>query len=319
VALREQYRVTVFVGGVGGARLAYGLAQVLPPERLTIVVNVGDDFWHLGLKICPDSDTVMYTLSGRVDRAQGWGVEGESTHMLEALRTLDPDGGQTWFKLGDKDLATHLWRTHALSEGARLTEITDVLCQRLGMAHRLLPVTDDSVPTRVETVERGWLSFQEYFVRYRWQPTVRCLLYDGAERARVSPEVAAAIDESDALVFAPSNPWLSVAPMLAVGDLRARLMARAVPRVAMTPILGGAAVKGPAAKLMGELGYPVGAEAVAGFYGELLTGFVDDTRNPPFAAGGLDVLRADTLMSDDAARVRVARELLAWLENGGGA
>jgi LPPG:FO 2-phospho-L-lactate transferase len=318
MALSGDYRVTLFVGGVGGARLAYGLAQCLPPERLTIVVNVGDDFWHLGLKICPDSDTVMYTLAGLVDPVNGWGLAGETTNMLDSLRRFDPDGGETWFRLGDKDLATHLERTRLTSMGVRLTEITESLSRALGVRHPLLPVTDDEVPTLVDTEEYGELAFQTYFVRYRWQPNVRALTYDDANHASVTPEVAAAIERADAIIFAPSNPWLSVDPMLAVGDLRERLMRRNVPRIAMTPILGGAAVKGPAAKLMGELGLPVTAQAVAEHYGDLLTGFVDDTVNPEFSTD-LNVLRTDTLMKDDAARVRVAGDVLAWLEGGGGA
>lgn len=318
MALSGDYRITLFVGGVGGARLAYGLAQCLPPERLTIVVNVGDDFWHLGLKICPDSDTVMYTLAGLVDPVNGWGLAGETTNMLDSLRRFDPDGGETWFRLGDKDLATHLERTRLTSMGVRLTEITGSLSRALGVRHPLLPVTDDEVPTLVDTEEYGELAFQTYFVRYRWQPTVCALKYEDADRASVTPEVASAIERADAIIFAPSNPWLSVDPMLAVGDLRERLMRRDVPRIAMTPILGGAAVKGPAAKLMGELGLPVTAQAVAEHYGGLLTGFVDDTVNPEFSTH-LKVLRTDTLMKDDAARVRVAGDVLAWLEGGGGA
>lgn len=315
MALSENYRVVLFVGGVGGARLAYGLAQLLPPERLTMVVNVGDDLWHLGLRVCPDSDTVMYTLAGVVDPMNGWGQAGETTQMLDSLRRFDPDGGDTWFKLGDKDLATHLTRTQMLRHGVRLTDVTSALCKGLGVRHLLLPVTDDDVPTLVETEEYGELAFQEYFVRHRWQPVVKRLTYDDAEHARVTPEVAAALDRADAIIFAPSNPWLSVAPMLAVGDMHQRLLRREIPRIAMTPIIGGAAVKGPAAKLMGELGYPVTAGSVADYYGELLTGFVDDIKNTPFETG-LSVLQTDTLMTDDAARVRVARAVLDWLEKG---
>lgn len=313
MALSGDYRIVLFVGGVGGARLAYGLAQLLPPERLTIIVNVGDDFWHLGLRVCPDSDTVMYTLAGVVDPVNGWGQAGETTHMLDSLRRFDPDGDETWFKLGDKDLATHLTRTQLLQRGVRQTEITQRLCEGLGVRHPLLPVSDADVPTLVETEEYGQLTFQEYFVRHRWQPVVRHLSYEHADEATITPEVASAIERADAIIFAPSNPWLSVAPMLAIGELRRRLARRDVPRVAMTPIIGGAAVKGPAAKLMGELGYPVTAQAVSDYYGELLTGFVDDLKNDPFETT-LSVLRMDTLMSDEAARVRVARQVLTWLE-----
>lgn len=315
MALRENYHVVLFVGGVGGARLAYGMAQVLPPERLTMIVNVGDDLWHLGLRVCPDSDTVMYTLAGVVDPVNGWGQVGETTQMLESLRRFDSDGNDTWFKLGDKDLATHLTRTQMLQHGVRLTDVTAALCRGLGVKHPLLPVADEAVPTLVETEEFGELTFQEYFVRHRWQPVVRHLKYEDADHAQVTPEVVSALERADAIVFAPSNPWLSVAPMLAIGDLRERIRRRDVPRVAMTPIIGGAAVKGPAAKLMGELGYPVTAQSVAEYYGDLLNGFVDDTKNDPFETD-LSVLRTDTLMNDDTARVRVAREVLAWLERG---
>ena len=310
MALKQDYRVVLFVGGVGGAKLAYGLAHLLPPERLTIVVNVGDDFWHLGLKICPDSDTVMYTLGSMVDPVNGWGLDGDSTRMLEAFRGL---GGDAWFRLGDLDMATHLYRTQRLRDGARLTDVTASLCSSLGILHPLYPVTDADVPTIVDTIEHGELPFQEYFVRHRWQPVLRGLRFVGASEASITPEVATALDAADAIVFAPSNPWLSIAPMLAVGDLRERIEARDVPRVAMTPIIGGAAVKGPAAKLMAELGLAVSGESVADYYGPLINGFVDDSRNQPFERPALCIESYDTLMTDDAARIRVARELLAMI------
>jgi LPPG:FO 2-phospho-L-lactate transferase len=311
LALKPDYRVVLFVGGVGGAKLAYGLAHLLPPERLTIVVNVGDDFWHLGLKICPDSDTVMYTLGSMVDPVNGWGLDGDSTRMLEALRSL---GGEAWFRLGDLDMATHLYRTQRLRDGARLTDITESLCNSLGVLHPLRPVTDSDVPTIVDTVEHGELPFQEYFVRHRWQPTLRGLRFDGASSASLTPEVVVALDEADAIVFAPSNPWLSIAPMLAIGDLRDRILKRDVPRVAMTPIIGGAAVKGPAAKLMAELGLEISGASVADYYGLLINTFIDDSRNQPFERSALHIEIYDTLMTDDAARIRVARELLTMLE-----
>lgn len=311
MALKQDYRVVLFVGGVGGAKLAYGLAHLLPPERLTIVVNVGDDFWHLGLKICPDSDTVMYTLGSMVDPVNGWGLDGDSTRMLEALRSL---GGEAWFRLGDLDMATHLYRTQRLRDGARLTDLTESLCNSLGVLHPLRPVTDSDVPTIVDTVEHGELPFQEYFVRHRWQPTLRGLRFDGASSTTLTPEVVAALDEADAIVFAPSNPWLSIAPMLAIGDLRDRILRRDVPRIAMTPIIGGAAVKGPAAKLMAELGLEVSGESVADYYGSLINTFIDDSRNQPFERPTLHIEIYDTLMTDDAARIRVARELLTMLE-----
>jgi LPPG:FO 2-phospho-L-lactate transferase len=311
VANSRSGRIVLFVGGVGGAKLAYGLARALPPERLTIVVNVGDDFWHLGLKICPDSDTVMYTLAGVVDPVNGWGLAGDSTRMLERLRGY---GGEAWFRLGDLDTATHLHRTALLRGGIRLTEVTASLSLSLGIQHRLLPVTDSDVPTIVDTVEFGELPFQEYFVRHRWQPTLCGLRFTGADGAVLTTEVAEAVDTADAIVFAPSNPWLSIAPMLAVGGLRERLIAREIPRVAVTPIIGGAAVKGPAAKLMQELGLPASAAAVADYYGPVVNAFIDDSRNPDFQRHGLHIWSCDTLMVDDAARIRLAHDILAFLD-----
>lgn len=312
MALKNDFRITLFVGGVGGAKLAYGLSRLLPPERLKIVVNVGDDFWHLGLRICPDSDTVMYTLSGVVDPVNGWGLAGDSTRLLDALGII---GGETWFRLGDFDTATHIHRTNLLRTGVRLTEITSSISKALGMTHDLLPVTDAEVPTIVDTVEHGELAFQEYFVRHRWQPTLRGVRFAGAENATLTPEVEAALESADAIVFAPSNPWLSIAPMLAIGGLRERILARDVPRLAVTPIIGGAAVKGPAAKLMGELGLTVSAEAVADYYGALINGFIDDERNPAFSRDNLRVRRFDTLMPDNDARVRLAHDVMGVLES----
>lgn len=312
MALKQNYRVVLFVGGVGGAKLAYGLSRLLPPDRLTIVVNVGDDFWHEGLRICPDSDTVMYTLAGLVDPQNGWGLAGDSTRMLGALERV---GGPAWFRLGDLDVATHIRRSHLLRSGLRQTEVTARLCGALGVSHPLLPVTDSDVPTIIDTVEYGELPFQEYFVRHRWQPVLRGLRFQNAGTSLISPELIAALDTADAVVFAPSNPWLSIAPMLAVGDLRARLLALTLPRVAVTPILGGQAVKGPAAKLMVELGLAASAEAVVDYYGPVINAFIDDTRNPSFSRAGLQLSRLDTLMTDDAARVRLARQILEALES----
>lgn len=312
MALNPQSRFVLFVGGVGGAKLAYGMAQLLPPERLTVIVNIGDDFWHLGLRICPDSDTVMYTLAGMVDPVNGWGLAEDSTRMLDSLRRL---GGESWFRLGDLDVATHLHRSHLLRTGVRQTEITAGLCRSLRVNHPLLPVSDGEIPTIVDTAEYGEIAFQEYFVRHRWQPTLRGLRFQNAQQSAITPEVEAALASADAIVFAPSNPWLSIAPMLAVGDLRDRLLSLDVPRIAVTPILGGQAVKGPAAKLMGELGLTVSAEAVADYYGQLLNGFIDDVRNPLFKRDGLRISQFDTLMTDDTARVRLSRDILNALES----
>ncbi|MFO7323238.1 MAG: 2-phospho-L-lactate transferase [Chloroflexota bacterium] len=307
-------RIVVLVGGVGGAKLAHGLAQILEPERLTIIVNTGDDFWHYGLRVCPDLDTVLYTLSGLVDPVNGWGIAGDTAHMLEALRRYGEEG---WFRLGDRDLATHLLRTMWLRQGRTLTQVMDELRARLGVPQRLLPMTDAEVATVVDTVEHGELEFQTYFVRYRWQPVATAIRYRGLEGASVSEDVARAIGEADAILFGPSNPWLSIAPILSVPGMRELLLARDVPRVALSPIIEGNAVKGPAAKLMAELGYEPSAAAVARYYGDLINGYVFDERD---AGLNIPVARAttfDTLMKTQADRARLAGQMLDWINSWG--
>ena len=303
--------IVALVGGVGGAKLAHGLAQILPPERLTIVVNTGDDFWHYGLRICPDLDTVMYTLAGLVDPVNGWGVAGDTTAALEALRRYGED---PWFRLGDRDIALHLMRTERLRQGERLTSFAREMAHRLGIGPAVLPMTDHEVATIVHTRDDGPLPFQVYFVKRRWEPVVTAIEFDGAAGASVSPEVAAALEQADAILIAPSNPWLSVAPILAVPGLRALLEAKDRPRVAITPIVGGRALKGPAAKLMAELGYAVTPESVAAYYGSVINGFVVDTRDPQLELPGLHVLRTDTIMHTDGDRARLAADILSWLE-----
>ncbi|MBK9122553.1 MAG: 2-phospho-L-lactate transferase [Chloroflexi bacterium] len=310
MAVSTELRVVLFVGGVGGAKLADGLSRCLPPGALRIVVNVGDDFRRYGLKICPDSDTVLYTLAGRVDPVNGWGVAGDTSTVLQALVEM---GDDAWFRLTDNDLATHMYRTQRMADGATLTQVTAELVSAMGVDIDILPVTDAPVPTRVLTADYGELDFQEYFVRYRWQPEVKFVRYVGAEDASVTAEVAAAIDWATCIVLAPSNPWLSIGPILAVGDMRERLLARDVPRVAVTPIIDGKAVKGPAAKLMAEQGLEVSGRSVADFYGALLTDFIDDVRNPIFARDGMNVVQRDTLMLEPTDRMRFASELIGYI------
>jgi len=310
VALIIDQKVVVLVGGVGGAKLALGLQQILPPENLTIIVNTGDDFWHYGLRICPDLDTVLYTLSGRVNREFGWGVAQDTRTTLEALRNLGED---PWFGLGDKDIATHLLRTHLLREGYSLSQIIARLSDGMGVQPRVLPMTDDPVPTRVITEEHGELEFQEYFVRYRWQPTVRSLRYQGAEQATLPRAVLSAIQEADVILFGPSNPWLSIAPILAIPGMREALVARHIPRVAVTPIVEGRALKGPAAKLMSELGYDVSVESVATFYGDVVNNFIYDQRDTHFYREGIRLRGLDTIMQTDEDKARLAREILEWV------
>ena len=311
-AVAIEKNVVVLIGGVGGAKLARGLVDVVNPEQLTFIVNTGDDFWRLGLKICPDLDTLMYTLSGIVDPLEGWGIKDDSTIALSSLEKnygVDP-----WFRLGDKDLATHLLRTHLLRQGYTLSETTACLTERLGIRARLLPMSDDEMPTIVDTVERGELGFQEYFVKYRWQPAIQSIRHRDCDRARLSASVRDALAAADIVLIAPSNPWLSLAPILAVPGLRSLLAEMTQPVIAVTPIIAGDAVKGPTAKIMRELGIEVSAKSVAGFYGAIINGYVDDTRNEAFQLDGLQMLRCDTLMTDLSAKVNLACAIMNWVE-----
>ncbi len=311
----ESKNIVVLVGGVGGAKLAHGLAQILPPGRLTVIVNTGDDFWHYGLRVCPDLDTVMYTLAGLVDPAKGWGVAGDTFDTLAAMQRYGED---TWFGIGDRDFATHLLRTQALLRGDSLTMVTQKFTTALGIAQTILPMTDANVPTKVTTVEHGELDFQLYFVKHRWQPTVQAIRFDGIEGAAVSHEAQKAIAGADVILFGPSNPWLSIAPILAVPGMRERLLARDVPRVALTPIVGGEAIKGPAAKLMTELGLEVSARTVAAYYGSVINGFVYDERDSELLISGLRSATFDTIMRSDEDRAALARRMLAWIATWGG-
>ncbi len=306
-------RVVALAGGVGGAKLALGLALALPADHLTVVVNVADDFEHHGLYICPDLDTVMYTLAGLADPVKGWGVAGDTTAALEMLGRY---GAETWFMLGDRDIATHLVRTLALRAGERLSVVTERLCRALGVGPRVLPVTDDRVSTLVDTQDEGTLAFQEYFVRRRWEPVVTGLRYVGAETASLTDDVRAALAAADLVVLCPSNPVLSIEPMLAVGGLRSRLAAGKAAVVAVSPIVGGAALKGPAAKLMAEMGVEVSPVGVASYYRGLLDGFVFDTQDadhePRVHALGVKTLVTNTVMRTDEDKRRLASEILDW-------
>lgn len=305
--------VVALAGGVGGARLAHGLAGI-EDVALSVVVNTGDDFEHLGLTICPDLDTVLYTLAGRANRAQGWGLEAESWAFLDQIGQL---GGPDWFRLGDRDLALHVLRTQRLRDGARLTEVMADFAQRLGLRAALLPMADEPVRTLVDAAG-GELPFQDYFVRLRCEPPVRGFRFAGIAAARLTPEVKAALAAADlaAVVVCPSNPFVSVAPVLAVPGLRAAIVAAGAPVVAVSPIIGGAAVKGPAAKMLGELGLEVSALGVACGYIGFADGFVLDTADrdlaPAIEALGLRTMVTDALMRDEADRVRLAGECLAF-------
>ncbi|MCC6803247.1 MAG: 2-phospho-L-lactate transferase [Anaerolineae bacterium] len=307
--------VVVLVGGVGGAKLAHGLAQILLPEHLTVIVNTGDDLWYYGLRVCPDLDTVTYTLAGLVDPEKGWGVAGDTFTALGALRRY---GEETWFGVGDQDIATHLLRTQALAKGESLTAITQKLTTALGIRHTVLPMTNAPVATKIATVEYGELDFQDYFVHYRWEPTATHIRFDGVEQAGVSLEARRAIERADVILFGPSNPWLSIAPILSVPGMRDLLTARDVPCVALSPIVDGQAIKGPAAKLMAELGYPVTATAVADYYAGVINGFVYDERDSELTMDGLRTVTFDTIMRTNDDRAGLARKILEWTITWGG-
>lgn len=304
-------RVVALAGGVGGAKLAYGLAQVVPSQQLTIIGNVADDLELYGLHISPDLDTVMYTLAGRVNPETGWGLADESWHMRDMLRAYGEDA---WFGLGDRDLATHVLRTEALRRGARLTEITARLARALGVEARLLPVTDNPYVTMVDTVEKGTLGFQEYFVRYGWQPTVERIWFRGKEQAHITDEVRAALDEADMIVVCPSNPVLSIEPILAVPGMREQIQSRSVPCVAVSPFIGGEVVKGPAKKLMGELGLDISPQGLAKYYAGVIDGLVVDVSDAEVSRSlALPVLVTPTLMTTSSDKRRLAEEIIQWV------
>lgn len=305
--------VIALCGGVGGAKLAAGFAALLPPEDLTIVVNTGDDFEHVGLLICPDIDTVLYTLSGRSDPAQGWGRAEESWSVMSEIGRL---GGPEWFRLGDKDIALHLMRRQSLSEGHSLTAVTADLARRMGIACRVLPMADAPVRTIVHS-DAGALAFQDYFVRLRCEPRVSGFEFEGAASATLSPELDAALSAPGikAIVLCPSNPFVSIAPILSVPGLRERLRGIGAPIVAVSPIVGGQAIKGPAAKMMQELNMPVHATAVAEHYGDWIDALVVDEVDGNLARQGIHVRR--TVMRSPADRLALARDVLEIADNTG--
>jgi len=309
--------LTVLCGGVGGAKLVAGLAAVMAdPSALTVIVNTADDWEHLGLHISPDVDTVLYTLAGLADRERGWGIEGDTWAALEMLGRY---GAPAWFRLGDRDLATHLARTGWLRQGRRLTEITGRLREALGIAPAVLPMSDDPVTTIVGT-PAGRLPFQEYFVLRGARDPVTAIEFEGLDRARPSPEAVRAVGSARVIIVAPSNPLVSIRPILALPGMEAALARSAALRIAVTPLIRGAAVKGPTVEMLRGLGMDAAPDAVAALYRNFLDVFVLDSRDRALAgsvarAGSagrpLEVECADTLMADAAGRQRLARDLLA--------
>lgn len=306
-----QTTILAFAGGVGGAKLALGLARSLPPDQLTIVVNTGDDFEHLGLHVSPDLDTVMYTLAGLANPETGWGLAGETWNFLEAIGGL---GGETWFRIGDRDLATHVERTRLLDGGWPLSRVTQHFCERLGVTTEIVPMSDDPVRTVVHTGD-GPLPFQEYFVHRRCEPRVRDFEFLGAPFAKPQPRLLGRLQDANALIYCPSNPYVSIAPILALPGVRSLIDSRreaGMPVVAVSPIVGGAALKGPAAKMMTELGLDSTVTALAEHYTGTIDGLVIDRVDSDCAGQieslGIKTLVTDTVMTSDADKIRLARE-----------
>ncbi|MDD5175325.1 MAG: 2-phospho-L-lactate transferase [Sterolibacterium sp.] len=307
----SSHTVVALSGGVGGAKLSLGLLRILPPDALSIIVNTGDDFEHLGLRISPDIDTTLYTLADMVNPETGWGQRDETWKFMQEQAQR---GGETWFKLGDRDLQVHLERTRRLQSGESLSAVTADFARRFGIAAEILPMSDDAVSTRVATSE-GELGFQEYFVQRQCQPAVSGLRFAGAAAARPSAGAVAALGAKNlsAIILCPSNPWLSIDPLRALPGMRALLRASGAPVVAVSPLVGGKAVKGPTAKIMAELGLPVTPTAVVRHYADWIDGFVLDVRDAKYTDEiDMPVLLTDTLMRDIADRRRLASVTLEF-------
>ena len=309
--------IVALAGGVGGAKLAVGLAAVLPPQELAIVVNTGDDFEHLGFTVCPDLDTVMYTLGGVNNRETGWGRAGETWRFMSEMRRL---GGEDWFRLGDRDLAVHVLRAQALARGEPLSEVTRDLVTRFGIKHAILPMSDTPVRTRVKTTSHE-LSFQDYFVRLRCAPRVTGFRFAGSRAARVPPSLRRLMRSrhTEAVVICPSNPFVSIAPIMSVPAIRAWLKARKFPVIAVSPIVGGAAVKGPAAKMMRELGLKPTALEVVRHYGHAVDHWVIDQQDAKLSGAiahmGKRVLVTDTLMTGRRQSTALARQVIRFVRD----
>jgi len=308
-------RVVALAGGTGGAKLAHGLQLALPPGELTVIVNTGDDTERHGLLVMPDHDAVMYMLDGRFDDARGWGIVGETWNVMSELERYGEEG---WFRLGDRDFATHIARNSRQRAGVSLTDAVIGLQRARDIPTTILPMTDTPVRTQVRT-DDGWLDFQEYFVHRHQAPDVHEIRYAGVEAARPTPQVAAALGTAEVVIVGPSNPFVSIGPILAVPDLQDAIAAarsRGVPVVAVSGIVGGKALKGPADRMLASLGQETSALGVARLYADLVSGFVldavDTALEPAIRALGVRTLVTDTIMADDAGRARLARAVLEF-------
>lgn len=312
---RSNLKVTALAGGIGASKFLLGLAGVMPADRITVIANTGDDIELFGLRICPDLDTVTYTLAGLINETTGWGIAGDS---FECLNRLASYGETTWFNLGDRDLATHVYRTYQLRQGRTLSEIADRIRRSLRVRSSILPMTDAYTPTRILTDE-GEMHFQEYFVRRRCEPRVKSIRFENIESASPAPGVEAAILSADAVILCPSNPFISIGPVLAVPGMREALERTAARVIAITPIVAGQALKGPAADMLRDLGYEVSAGGVAGIYRELIDLFVLDERDrdiaPIIERLGIAVVLSDTVMNTREDKQRLALEVLDSLQH----
>jgi LPPG:FO 2-phospho-L-lactate transferase len=308
-------KVTALAGGVGASKLLLGLAGVMRPEDITIIANTGDDIELFGLRICPDIDTITYTLAGVINEETGWGLKGDTFECLQWLGRYDE---ASWFNLGDRDLATHIFRTNQLRNSRSLSEITDGVRRSLGVRSTILPMTDGYTPTRVITDE-GEMHFQEYFVRRRCEPRVRGIRFDSIEAATPAPGVANAILDADAVIVCPSNPFISIGPILAVPGVRDALRETGATVVAITPIIGGKALKGPAADMLRDLGHEVSARGVAAMYSDLLDVFILDESDAKTTgevqALGMRVFCTDTVMNTLDDKHHLARWILQTLKH----
>lgn len=306
----SNHEITALGGGVGASKLLLGLYEVLPPSMLTIIVNTGDDIELHGLKISPDLDIVAYTLAGIVDSAKGWGIRGETFHALKRLAAY---GRPNWFNLGDRDLGTHIHRTALLAEGKSLAHAAESIRAALGVKARILPMSNDPVPTIIESDE-GSLHFQEYLVKRGAAPVVKAIRFEGVEAARPAPGVLEAIREATRIIICPSNPLISIAPILAVPGVREQLRVRKTDVFAVCPLVGGKSLKGPSDKMLAQLGHEATALGVAKLYADFTATFVIDPADKTQAAAigglGMKVAILPTVMKTRAEKRRLARALL---------
>jgi LPPG:FO 2-phospho-L-lactate transferase len=314
-------KITALAGGVGGAKLVDGLSKILPANSLTVIVNTGDDFDHLGMRVCPDLDTVCYTLAGLANTATGWGRKAETWNAIDSLEQL---GGPTWFRLGDRDLGTHLARTRLLAGGATLSEVTEKFCDHWGVKQHVLPMSNDRTPTLVLS-DVGELAFQDYFVKRKCEPHVSGFHFANIESAQPAPGVLNSLYSANLIIICPSNPWVSIDPILAVPGVKEAILSGNVGKqvAAVSPIIAGAAVKGPAAKMYTELGIEPSATNVAFHYGSqkmsgMLTGYVfdmlDEDQEKEINALGMSTLVTNTVMKNPEDRVELAKEVLTFIE-----